>query len=91
VQNRLGEFYTRIRAFSRSDLISGVYPYLFLAETKVVKTLSTKTILIQQFRNAVYQSVLKRADGFFNLLDALTVAGHVNSPVALSEEAPFGR
>ena len=43
---------------------------------------------IQQFRNAVYQSVLKRADAFLNLLDALTVAGHVNSPVALSEEAP---
>ena len=46
---------------------------------------------IQQFRNAVYQSVLKRADAFFNVLDALTVAGHVNSPVALSEEAPFER
>ena len=48
-------------------------------------------MLIQQFRNAVYQSVLKRADAFFNLLDALTVAGHVNSPVALSEEAPYER
>jgi DDE superfamily endonuclease len=46
---------------------------------------------IQQFRNAVYQSVLQRADAFFNLLDALTVAGHVNSPVALSEEAPYER
>lgn len=46
---------------------------------------------IQQFRNAVYQSVLKRADAFMNLLDALTVAGHVNSPVALSEEAPYER
>jgi hypothetical protein len=37
------------------------------------------------------QSVLKRADAFFNLLDALTVVGHVNSPVALSEEAPYKR
>ena len=46
---------------------------------------------IQQFRNAVYQSVLKRKDAFFNLLDALTVAGYVNSPVALSEEAPYKR
>ena len=57
----------------------------------LVKASSVKTMQIQQFRNAVYQSVLKRADAFFNLLDALTVAGHVNSPVALSEEAPFER
>ncbi len=47
--------------------------------------------LIQQFREAVYQSILKRADAFFDLLDALTVAGHVESPVALSEEQPFRR
>ena len=46
---------------------------------------------IQQFRNAVYQSIRKRADAFFDLLDALTVAGHVESPVALSEEKPFRR
>jgi hypothetical protein len=46
---------------------------------------------IQQFRNEVYQSIRKRADAFFDLLDALTVAGHVNSPVALSEETPFRR
>ncbi len=57
----------------------------------MVKASSVKTMQIQQFRNAVYQSVLKRADAFFNLLDALTVAGHVKSPVALSEEAPFER
>ena len=57
----------------------------------LVKASSSKTMPIQQFRNAVYQSVLKRADAFFNLLDALTVAGHVNSPVALSEEAPYER
>jgi hypothetical protein len=57
----------------------------------LVKALSVKTMLIQQFRNAVYQSMLKRADAFFDLLDALTVAGHVNSPVALSEESPFRR
>lgn len=47
--------------------------------------------LIQQFRNAVYQSLLKRADGVLDLIDALTVAGHVESPVALSEETPFRR
>lgn len=48
-------------------------------------------MLIQQFRNAVYQSIFKCADAFFDLLDALTVAGHINSPVALSEEKPFRR
>lgn len=37
------------------------------------------------------QSVIKRQDAFFNLLDALTVAGYVNSPVALSEEASYKR
>ena len=46
---------------------------------------------IQQFRNTVYQSIRKRADAFFDLLDALTVAGHVSSPVALSEEGPYRR
>jgi len=43
----------------------------------LVKALSTKTMLIQQFREAVYQSILKRADALLDLLDALTVAGHV--------------
>lgn len=33
----------------------------------------------------------KRADAILDLVDALTVAGHVDSPVALSEEAPFRR
>ncbi len=46
---------------------------------------------IQQFREAVYQSIIKRGDAFLDLLDALTVAGHVESPVALSEEQPFRR
>jgi len=46
---------------------------------------------IQQFREAVYQSIRKRADAFLDLLDALTVAGYVESPVALSEEQPFRR
>lgn len=46
---------------------------------------------LQQFRKTVYQSLLKRADAFLDLVDALTVAGHVNSPVALSEETPFRR
>jgi hypothetical protein len=47
--------------------------------------------LHQQFRNAVYQSFLKRPDAVLDLIDALTVTGHVSSPVALSEETPFRR
>ena len=57
----------------------------------LVKALSTKTMLIQQFRKAVYQSLRKRADAILDMVDALTVAGHVDSPVALSEETPFRR
>ena len=45
----------------------------------------------QQFREKVYQSMRKRADSILDLIDALTVAGHVQSPVALSEETPFRR
>jgi len=45
----------------------------------------------QQFREKVYQSMRKRADAIMDLVDALTVAGHVTSPVALSEETPFRR
>jgi len=33
--------------------------------------------------------MVKRADALMDLIDALTVAGHVESPVALSEETPF--
>ncbi|MCI0398321.1 MAG: transposase [Chloroflexi bacterium] len=47
--------------------------------------------LLQQFRDAVYQRMAKRADATMDLIDALTVAGHVESPVALSEEGPFRR
>ena len=46
---------------------------------------------IRKFINAVYQSLRKRADTMLYLIDALTVAGHGDSPVALSEEAPFRR
>lgn len=48
-------------------------------------------MLTQQFRKIVYQSLVKRADAILDLIDALTVAGHVGSPVALSEETPFRR
>lgn len=47
--------------------------------------------LIQQFRDAVYQSLKKRLDTILDLIDALTVAGHVESPVALSEGPLFRR
>ena len=47
--------------------------------------------LLQQFRNTVCQSLRKRQDAVLDLINALTVAGHVDSPVALSEEAPFRR
>jgi DDE family transposase len=43
------------------------------------------------FRKAVYQSLKRRADVLFDLIDALTVAGRVSSPVALSEQKPFRR
>ena len=49
------------------------------------------TPFIQQFRQSVYQILTKRADAALDFVDALTVAGHVSSPVALSEENPFRR
>ena len=50
----------------------------------------TKT-KISKFRKTVYQSLKRRADILFDLIDALTVAGQVSSPVALSEQKPFRR
>jgi hypothetical protein len=46
---------------------------------------------LSEFRKAVYQSLRRRADILFDLIDALTVAGQVSSPVALSEQKPFQR
>jgi hypothetical protein len=46
---------------------------------------------ISEFRKAVYQSLRRRADILLDLIDALTVAGQVSSPVALSEQRPFRR
>jgi len=50
-----------------------------------------KQTKISEFRKAVYQSLRRRADILFDLIDALTVAGQVSSPVALSEQKPFRR
>lgn len=50
----------------------------------------TKT-KISEFRKTVYQNLKQRADILFDLIDALTVAGQVGSPVALSEQKPFRR
>ena len=52
--------------------------------------MNTKT-LFQTFRQSVYHLLPKRADATLDFIDALSVAGHVASPVALSEEAPFRR
>ena len=49
------------------------------------------TTFFQQFRQRLYQILPKRADAILDFIDALTVASHVASPVALSEEVPFRR
>ena len=50
----------------------------------------TKTNL-SEFREAVYQKVVWRPAAILDLVDALATAGHVNSPVALSESPLFRR
>jgi hypothetical protein len=50
----------------------------------------TKTT-ISEFREAVYQEVIWRPSAILDLVDALTIAGHVNSPVSLSESPVFRR
>jgi len=50
----------------------------------------TKTT-ISEFREAVYQKVTYRPAAILDLIDALTIAGHVSSPVALSESPLFRR
>lgn len=52
--------------------------------------MKTKHIL-QQFRELLHRALPKRAAAILDFVDALTVAQHVESPVALSEEAPFRR
>jgi len=39
-----------------------------------------KEMRIQQFQKAVYQNILKHADAVLGFVDALTAAGHVDSP-----------
>ena len=51
----------------------------------------SKNKSISEFRKAVYQSLKKRADILFDLIDALKIASHVSSPVALSEQKTFRR
>ena len=50
----------------------------------------TKTTT-SEFREAVYQKVTYRPAAILDLVDALTIAGHVDSPVALSETPLFRR
>ena len=47
--------------------------------------------LLPAFRAKVHQKFRKRADAALDLLDAVTTAGAVSSPVALSEEPLFRR
>lgn len=49
------------------------------------------TPILQHFRQSIYKVLPKRADATLDMVDAITVAGHVDSPVALSEEIPFRR
>ena len=46
---------------------------------------------ISEFRNAVYQKATYRRDAILDLIDALTISGHVSSPVAISESPVFRR
>jgi hypothetical protein len=46
---------------------------------------------LSKFRNAVYQRVRYRPDAILDLIDALTIAGQVSSPVAVSESPLFRR
>ena len=46
---------------------------------------------INEFREAVYQKVVWRPAAILDLVDALTIAEHVSSPVALSESPLFRR
>lgn len=50
----------------------------------------TKTT-ISEFREAVYQKLTWRPGAILDLVDALTISGHVDSPVALSESPLFRR
>jgi len=50
----------------------------------------TKTHL-SEFREAVYQKATYRSAAIMNMVDALTIAGHVSSPVGLSESPLFRR
>jgi hypothetical protein len=50
----------------------------------------TKTT-ISEFREAVYQKVVWRPAAIMDLIDALTTAGYVSSPVELSESPLFRR
>lgn len=47
--------------------------------------------LLPAFRAKLHQQFRKRADAALDLIDAVTTAGTVPSPVALSEEPPFRR
>lgn len=47
--------------------------------------------MLLAFRTKIHQKFRKRAEAALDLIDAVTTAGVVTSPVALSEEPPFRR
>lgn len=51
----------------------------------------SKNNVLSKFRDAVYQEVRYRPDAILDLIDALTIAGYVGSPVAISESPLFRR
>jgi hypothetical protein len=57
----------------------------------LVKASAIRKMGIQQFREIVYKSMRIHVDALMDLIDVLTVAGYVDSPVVLSEETPFQR
>jgi len=51
----------------------------------------SKNNVLSKFRDAVYQKACYRPDAILDLIDALTIAGQVSSPVAISESPLFRR
>jgi len=53
--------------------------------------MNERPLIISQFRQEVYRRFEQRADGMLDLVDGLTTAMAVESPVAVSESPLFRR
>jgi len=62
-----------------------------LSKRNFIKKIVCTQSFFQQFRETLYQILPNRADAVLDFIDALNVAGHVASPVALSEKVSFRR